>query len=318
MSHRADLTVGYTTNTTLPEGERFHLKASWGHRYWTIAYAHNGTDFYDLFGPSRRSRKGNAASIDYERSVIQDDPKSLSYTLSLAGYSDLEELPFFQDVPTSYTRFATLGLNLKYVNEQVELGAIDATHGVSWQFISYNQFVKDRVYAQAVNNFDIGTPLPLRLSSLWLRTSLGASTGDREDPQANHFFGGFHNNYVDHQTEKRYRKHYTFPGRDISSIAGTDYVKALVEWNLPPWRFSRVGKGFLHQERIRLALYGSGLVTNIDSDAWRRTLYNAGAQLDFRFMLLWHYRMTFSVGYASAFEKGQARTDAWMWSLKIL
>jgi hypothetical protein len=195
---------------------------------------------------------------------------------------------------------------------------VDYQKGIGWQFISYNQFVKDRTYAQVVNNLDFGVPLPISLSSLWLRTSAGYSSGERLDPQANFFFGGFRNNYVDHRTEKRYRKFYTFPGIEINSTGGTNYARGLLEWNLPPWRFSHVGRGWLHWERIRMALFGSALVTNLDDETYRRSLANVGAQLDFRFMLLWHYRMTFSIGYASAFEKDAQRTDEWMFSLKIL
>jgi hypothetical protein len=91
-----------------------------------------------------------------------------------------------------------------------------------------------------------------------------------------------------------------------------------VEWVLPPWRFRRVGRGFLHQEHLRAALFGSGLVTNVDHDGWRRTTYNVGAQVDFRFMLLWHYRMTLSFGYAQALEEGAERAEEWMVSLRIL
>ena len=48
-------------------------------------------------------------------------------------------------------------------------------------------------------------PLPVRHSSLWLRSvgGLGAAATAR-DPFANFFFGGFGNNYVDFREEKRY------------------------------------------------------------------------------------------------------------------
>ena len=318
LTHRSDITVSYTGNTSLAQRERWHVNWNWQHRNWTLSLAHNGTNFYDLFGPTRRSRKGNALSLAYDKILIADAPKSLSYNVSIAGYNHLDELPFFQDIPTSFDKFATLGFDIKYGNKRAAMGAVDYQKGIGWQFISYNQFVKDRTYAQVVNNLDFGVPLPISLSSLWLRTSAGYSSGERLDPQANFFFGGFRNNYVDHRTEKRYRKFYTFPGIEINSTGGTNYARGLLEWNLPPWRFSHVGRGWLHWERIRMALFGSALVTNLDDETYRRSLANVGAQLDFRFMLLWHYRMTFSIGYASAFEKDALRTDEWMFSLKIL
>jgi hypothetical protein len=318
MTHRGALTASYTANTLVPTDERFHLKFKWNYKKWTGSFNHNATDFYDLFGPTRRSRKGNSLHLTYAGDWIKDAPRSMGYSVSAAGYSNLDELPFYQDVPTTFSEFATLGFNVHYSYKKAGMGAIDYQKGIGWRFTNYNQWVKDRIYAQFVGNLDLGVPLPIGLSSVWLRTAGGYSTGDRLDPQANFFFGGFKNNYVDFRTEKRFRQYHTFPGTEISSIGGTNFARGLLELNLPPWRFKRLGRGWLHWERVRFGLFGSGLVTDLDSDNYRRTVYNVGSQIDFRFMLLWHYRMTFSVGYASAFEKGMDRSDEWMFSLKIL
>lgn len=318
LRHQFELTASYSPNETVPTGERLHLRGQWIHGPWSLSASHNGADFYDLFGPSRRSRKGNSLSLGYSQTLISDAPKSLGYTLSLAGYNNMEELPFFQDIPTTFDKFATLGFDVNYGNKRASLGAVDYTKGVGMRLISSNTFVKDRTYAQVIGNLDLGVPFIFKHSSLWLRTSAGGSTGDRTDPQANLYFGGFRNNYVDFRTEKRYRKFYTFPGAPINSIGGTNYAKALIELNMPPLRFSRVGSSSMYAERIRMALFASGLMTQVNDKNERRELGNVGAQLEFRFMLLSHYRMTFSVGYATAFEKSQDRTDEWMWSLRIL
>jgi hypothetical protein len=47
---------------------------------------------------------------------------------------------------------------------------------------------------------------------------------------------------VDHKGEKRYRAQYAFPGVELNDVAGRNYVKSMVEWNLPPLRFRRAGK----------------------------------------------------------------------------
>ena len=49
-------------------------------------------------------------------------------------------------------------------------------------------------------------------------------------------FGAFGNNYVDHRTEKRYREFYSFPGVDLNQIPAKNFVKGMLEWNLPPLR----------------------------------------------------------------------------------
>jgi len=60
------------------------------------------------------------------------------------------------------------------------------------------------------------------------------------------------------------------------------------------------------------------LVTNADDAALRRTIGNAGAQLDFRLGLLSRLELTLSAGYAAAFESGQPTRHEGMLSLKIL
>ena len=41
---------------------------------------------------------------------------------------------------------------------------------------------------------DLGLPLPIHHSSIWLRTAGGHAFGEVDDPFANFFFGGFGNN----------------------------------------------------------------------------------------------------------------------------
>jgi hypothetical protein len=53
-----------------------------------------------------------------------------------------------------------------------------------------------------------------------------------------------------------------------------------------------------------------------DAD-FRRTLYDVGAQVDFSMVLFSNLESTFSIGYATAFEKGRRSNEA-MLSLKLL
>ena len=92
----------------------------------------------------------------------------------------------------------------------------------------------------------------------------------------------------------------------------------MAEWNLPPVRFSNIGFTSFFLNYARTSLFSTAIVTNIDSKDYRRSLLDLGAQVDFRFVLLFHLKMTFSVGYAVAFEKRQKYSDELMFSLKIL
>ena len=65
----------------------------------------------------------------------------------------------------------------------------------------------------------------------------GFSSGDRDDPLANAYFGGFRNNYVDNGDAKRYREFLSMPGFEIDALNGKSFAKSMLEWNLPPLRF---------------------------------------------------------------------------------
>ena len=95
-------------------------------------------------------------------------------------------------------------------------------------------------------------------------------------------------------------------------------MKTLAEWNLPAVRFRRAGTLAFYATWARVALFTSALVTNLDAAAERRTLGNAGAQVDVRLQLLTQQPLTFSAGYARSFERRGSADDEWMVSLKIL
>ena len=170
----------------------------------------------------------------------------------------------------------------------------------------------------AEGTFDAGVPLPARHASLWLRTAAGWSPGDRDEPFANFYFGGFGNNVIDHQDPKRYRDPEAFPGTELNALAGTRYAKATLDLNLPPIRFRRAGSLALYATWLRASIFAGGLLTNVDDADSRVTAGNAGIQADLRFQLLTHAPLTLSAGYARAFVRGGPTDDEWMVSLKIL
>jgi hypothetical protein len=92
----------------------------------------------------------------------------------------------------------------------------------------------------------------------------------------------------------------------------------MLEWNLPPMLFSRVGTPGCFLTWARPALFATALVTNADDSALRRTVANVGGQLDFRLGVLSRLELTLSAGYAAAFESGQPTRHEGMLSLKIL
>ena len=326
--HAIEFSSTVTPAEGVPADERWHLTGVYRHGAWDVGARWNPASFYDLAGPTKVSRKGYGANIGYEHALLYDLPKSLTLNAGVSGYGGLERLPDYQNVATSpgFDKLLSGSVRLAYKNLRASIGAADHEKGVRWSLEGATngvRFVRGgdaawRGFPFAQGTFDAGVPLPIRNSSFWLRSAAGFSPGDRDEPFANFFFGGFGNNWVDYQDPKRYREAESFPGRELNEIAGTNYVKTLAEWNLPAIRFRRAGTLAFYATWARVSLFSSGLVTNLDAAAERRTLGNAGAQIDVRLQLLTQQPLTLSAGYARSFERRDSADDEWMVSLKIL
>jgi len=195
---------------------------------------------------------------------------------------------------------------------------VDYEKGFKWETYLTAYYVNNKIFPRIFTNFDLGIPLPIHHSAIWLRSSLGYARGDREEPFANYYFGGFGNNWVDHKDFSRYRKYYSFPGMELNEIGGTNYAKLMVEWTLPPLLFKRLGFSSFYANWASISLFSTALVTNLVDEEFRREILNMGIQLDIRFMVLSNHQITVSLGYAVALEADQDTSNEWMISLKIL
>ena len=178
--------------------------------------------------------------------------------------------------------------------------------------------MSQRVVPRAYLNLACGMPLPWDHSTLWLWTMAGGSTGEAEDPFANFYFGGFGNNWVDNASANRYRGMSSFPGLEINEAGGRTFAKTMVEWTLPPLRFKRLGMPGLYCTWARLALFGSALATNLDTQSFKERIYNVGAQVNLKVVMFSSLESTLSVGYAQALADGMDPAEEFMVSLKIL
>ena len=165
---------------------------------------------------------------------------------------------------------------------------------------------------------DFGWPFLFDHSSIWLRNVAGWSHGDFNDPFANFYFGAFGNHYVDHGEVKRYRDYNRFPGFDIDELNGRTFVRSMLEWNLPPVRFSNVGTPANYLSWARPALFVGVLSTNPNDSAQRQTARDIGFQVDFQFNVMHDQEMTLSLGAAHGFADGDRGGNEWMLSLKVL
>ena len=314
-----DFTASYSPGQSLDPDERLHMRAVFRHWNWNITGTLNRADFYDLFGPTRVSRKGYSLATQYQGNLLLDGPTSLNYTVRAAGYGGLETVPEFQDVESSFDRLGTLSGDLAYKSLRRSLGAIEDELGTTWDANVHANYAGSTLYPRLSLDASRGFLLPIDHSSIWLRAAAGTSMGgNRSDPFARSYFGGFGNNWVDYRGIKQYRNTESFPGLEINQVDGSTYGKAQVEWTSPPLRFRKVGVPSAYLRWAGLSLFASGLVTDFDDDDTRRGFVNMGAQADVRSITLSHLESTFSVGIAAAAGKGIRRRTALMISFKLM
>ena len=326
--HNVDLTASYTPDDRLPRDERWHVAAGYRHRGLAARFRYNSASFYDLVGPTRVSRKGYGLGLGWEKSLVNDAPRALDFKAAVDGYTGLERLPDYQNVSTTpgFDKMVSGSAELSFRNTRSSLGSVDAEKGQTWRLEAYQNTVRFERFGHAAwrgfplfaGAFDAGVPLPVGHSSVWLRSAAGWSPGDPEQPFANFFFGGFGNNWVDFKDPKRYRQYESFPGIELDAAGGTNFAKSVLDLNLPPLRFRHLGRLEFYAAWARMSLFGGGLVTDLDRLDSRRELADVGAQVDVRLALMIQQPLTFSFGYARAFERHLPISDEWMVSLKIL
>jgi hypothetical protein len=297
-------------------GQRFHFDAEYQTPNWKLTYWHNLSDFYDLFGPVLRSRKGDAGIINYTKPLIYDPPRELDVFGSFAAYFGLDQLPGAQNIlgPKSL-RSGEIGL--KFTNTTKALGGVDHEKGIEGRIAVGTDQAKGRWYPKIYGSLSGGLPLPFPNSSVWLYGHAGMVGGPREDALAAYYLGSFRNNYVDDRPEKRYRELESFPGFAIDEVAARKFAKLTGEVNLPPVRFAEVGTPSFYLSYIRPAVFAGAMETEAQ-DGLSHRYYDLGAQLDLNFTVALRLPMVFSVGAAGGWADGHYRKTEWLASLKIM
>ncbi|HYW69058.1 MAG TPA: hypothetical protein VE960_05580, partial [bacterium] len=316
--HALNVAYTYSTDARLPEDERSHLRARYRHGRWTVDAAQNRADFYDLFGPTKSSRKGYSVGVSYRHRLLDEPPRGVNFAASVAKYGNLERLPDAQNIATSYDHFYTGSAQIVYSNLNGTIGSVEAERGVMARLSATDTYVLEDHKVKLRADLTRGFLLPLDHSSIWLISSFGYSFGEVGEPFANFYFGGFGNNWIENGSVNRYRRHHSFPGMELNSISGTTYAKGTVEWTVPPVRFKRLGFPALYANWAHLSLFTSGIVANPHEKDYESRLLSVGAQLNVKLVIFSSLASTLSAGHGVALEEGWAPEHESMISLNIL
>jgi len=312
------VTAAYTPSGSVPANERGHAQIVGSYLGWRTDLAWNRSDFYDLFGPTKRSRKGYAAKLGYDDVLDSDEPRKFVMSSDIEYYDKIDTLPNAQNIATPFSRLVAGRIGLHYSDVRRSQGAVDDERGMLWNLQLDSNFADGSTIPQLYGNLDLGVSLPTAHSSVWLRSAAGVSGGPRSNPVSSFYFGGFGNNYVDDGSVKRYREYTSLPGFGIDQISALSFVRELVEWDLPPIVFESVGTPGLYVNWLRPSVFAAGLWADPGNAAFRKNYATVGTQTDLHISILHWYDMTLSVGYAIGYQSSRRADSEWMISLKIM
>ncbi|MBV8403821.1 MAG: hypothetical protein JO203_06475 [Gammaproteobacteria bacterium] len=316
--------TSYSPDDALPSKERLHVSTEAHHRDWTVGATWNAADFYDLFGPTKRSRAGYSAWIGYDYVLIVEPPKYADFVTKVAYYGDLDTLPGFQNVPSPSQQLFTAEAGFLAGDLRRSPGAVDDEAGYRWAVKGHAYGAAGDLIPSVAGTLDIGFPLPIDHSSIWLRTGAGISAAAHSsslDPLANFYLGGFGNNYVDsprYGSPQRYRELLSMPGFAIDALSGRSLVKGLLEWCLPPVRFESLGSPGFYVSWARPELFAGALETDLGTSGTRRNAQDVGVQIDFQLHVMHRLMMMLSFGAAQGYGGGGLGTTEFMASLQVL
>lgn len=311
------LDLSYSADAAIESSERLHVDAEYTYMDWGFRYWHNDANFYDLFGPTERSRKGDAFIVSYDHALVYDPPRQLDFSADIAYYTGLDTLPANQSAQAEIDELWSGSFGWEYTHKNKSQGAAVDEKGLRWELRSDVDYAESELYPKVHGALELGFALPLKHASLWIYNAAGAGSGDRDEVLSSVYFGGFGNNYVDNGSVKRYRDYDSMPGFEIGEIAAKRFAKTLVEFNTPPIRFAEVGTPAFYLGEIQPSIFAGTLLTEPGS-AREERYSNVGVQLDLTFTALHRLPMTVSVGYARGFAGGGDDTGEFMLSLKVL
>ena len=303
---------------------RYHFKAKYEYKKrLTLAYEYNAPDFYDLFNDRKRGMVGTKVSLGYTNYWIYDNPLKVKQTTTLDYYTGVN---FLSDnlIKVSQPNFGVFQSNLNSKKLRRSIGSIDYENG--------NEF------NATIMAFGTQTPTWMAAGqvygawdnySTWLwphnifhfKISSGLAVRTAKLVQAKFYFGGFGNRKVEDEDVNQYRNVFRFPGIPIYSLSTDKFIKAMIENELPPLRFSDFYIGQHYLSYASLSFYSQALATKSPKlEKW----IDAGAQINLVFKHWFNLESTLSAGIGKAWYSNgntwNSNGNTWEWfiSYKLL
>lgn len=317
-----NLFVGASPWSNNDWSNKFHVSASLKYWLWTLSAAWNPTNFYDLFGPTRTSRKGYYAHLAYNYSTTLQSPYVINYGASVAHYGNLDALPMYQNVAVddNINSFQSVNAYLSTSKSYSTLGAIVAESGYSFDVNANTVIAGGKLFPSVDATWAQGTLLPFGLhNTAWLRTTVGQSFGDSDSSFGNEYFGGFGNNYVDNGSINRFKTLSSMPGAEINEIGAHTYAKVQGDISFCPIRFNNFGALRCYPNFIQFNVFAADLMTDLwgCDRRYKSNYVSIGTQMNMQLVLFTHMTTTLSVGYARIFAN-DLKGGELMISLKLL
>ena len=194
---------------------------------WTTARStgtpplwHNNADFYDLSGPIKRSRKGDALALGYRKLLVYDEPRRIEWRrgrrlLHRPGHPAGQP----ERAPARSTRCSAPRSASTTATRASRRPASTTRRASTLDRVAVGRPRRRRDRSRSTTAASTSASrCRWRNSSIWLYNAAGVAGGDENDSLGHFYFGGFHNNYLDKGAVKRYREYDTFPGLEIDAL----------------------------------------------------------------------------------------------------
>lgn len=305
---------------------KFHFDWLWDYKFWHFSASWNHTDFYDLFGPIRGSRKGYAvkAGYTYKSSILA--PLQTRWGVRLSAYGLTDELPVAQEIRTSAEHMQSLAAFASIRKCRKSLGGVKDEQG--WEFGTTNYLYqaggKFYPFISATANGGVLLPV-LRNTALWWRNTAGYNCYDDGSEFSYTYFGGFQNNYVDRYSDFRggddLYNWYAMPGAKIDEIKARSFLRSSLTLDIQPIRFKNVGALSFYPTWMQFSPFGGMLLTG--GDNMSAAYFNYGIQMSVEVVLFNYMKTNWNLGYGRIHATGNFpvqidNPNEFMFSLKIL